>query len=98
MEIARALPPSGSLNDGDQLRRGPGAEPVVARRLGRRELHHPQAVLAVGQVGKLADVGDAQLHVVKVVDAAAGIEDLVDPRLRRLLDVEDHQAIRPAAT
>ncbi len=71
------------LEGGDQPRRGPGAEAVVAGRLGRGELDDPQAVLAVGQVGELADVGDAELHVVEVVDAAAGVEDLVDPGLRR---------------
>ena len=60
---------------------GRGLKPVVARRLGRGELHDAQAVLAVGQVGELAGVGDAELHVVQVVDAAAGVEDLVDPRL-----------------
>ncbi len=91
--IARAWPPCGNLEGGDQLRRRPRAEALVARRLGRGELHDPQAVLAVGQVGELADVGDAQLHVVEVVDAAAGVEDLVDPRLARVLDVEDHQAL-----
>ena len=76
------MPPSGSLKRGDELRRGPRAEAGVARRLGRGELHHPQAVASVGQVGELADVGDPELDVVQVVDAAAGIEDLVDPAAR----------------
>ena len=79
--MARAWPLVRDLVRRDQLRRRPRAEAVVARRLGRGELHDPQAVLAVGQVGELADVGDAQLHVVQVVDAAAGVVDLVDLRL-----------------
>jgi len=77
-EIARAFAPSGSLKAGHQPRSGARTEPEVTRRLGRRELHHAQAVDSVGQVGKLADVRDPQLHVVQVVDAAARIVDLVD--------------------
>ena len=94
-EIARRVSSQRQLEAGDQSGRRPRAEAGVSRRLGRRELHDAQAVLAVGQVGKLADVGDAELHVVQVVDAAAGVKDLVDPRLRRALDVEDDEPFGP---
>jgi hypothetical protein len=83
------------LERGDELGRGSRAEPVVAGRLGRCELHHAQPVLAVGQIGELADIGDPQLHVVEVVNAPTPVEHLVDPRLSRSLDVEDHQALFP---
>ena len=77
---------------------GRGLNPLLPGVSGEVSCTTPQPVVAVGQVGELADIGDAQLHVVQVVDASAGVEDLVDPRLRGLLDVEDDQALLPAAT
>ena len=85
--------PSAAGYAGDQLRRRPRAEAVVARRVGRGELHDSQAIAAVGQIGELADVSDPELHVAQVVDAAAGVVNLVDPRSLGVGDVENHQAL-----
>src|SRR5205814_8993413 len=72
------------------------AETLVARRFRRGTLHPAHPVLAIRQVGELAGVGNAELHVLQVVDAAVGIVDLVDARPFRLLDVEDDQSGRAA--
>ena len=77
LEMAR-VPADGQLEAGDQPGRRPWAEAGVSRRLGRRELHHAQAILAIGQVGKLTGVGNPELDVVQVVDTAAGIKNLID--------------------
>src|SRR5262245_29313044 len=78
---------------GNQLWRGPRTEALVAGRIGRRQLHDAQAVLAVGEVSELADVSDGKLDIVQVVDEAAGVVDLIKLRLDRALDVEDNQAV-----
>ena len=92
-EIVRALAPSGSLKLAISRGVGRGLNPCVPRRLGRRELHDAQAILAVSQVGELADISDPELHVVQVIDAPAAIEDLVDPGSSGV-DVQDHQPLR----
>ena len=67
------------------------AEAEVPGAVGRGELDDAQAVLAVGDVGEEPAVGHAELDVARVVDRAAGVEHLVEPRLLGPLDVDDRQ-------
>ena len=60
---------------------------------GAYPLHDTQAVAPVGHVGKFAHVGDAQLHIMHIVETAASIEDLVDNRPGGVGNVENHQAL-----
>ncbi len=75
----------------DQFWRRTWAESVVTFQLGARQLHDAQAVLAVGNIGEQADVGDAQLNIFGIIDFPFRRIDLVDEGGSRISDVQDNQ-------
>ena len=82
---------------GDQLRLRLRRKTVEARlRIGRRQLQHFQAVDAVRHVAEQRGIGGADDDVARVVDLAAGVEQLVQLRRGRAFDVDDGQALAPA--
>ena len=53
------------------------------------QLDDPQSVFAVSDVRKLADVGDTQFDIVRVVDFPIGIVDLIDMCLGWIGDIQN---------
>ena len=60
----------------------------------RDRLHQFEAVLPVGDEGELAGVNHGDLDVIRVVQFAIRIENLVEFGMLRLLDVDDDHALR----
>src|SRR5882724_2983206 len=82
------------MRGSDQLRIGSRAEAVVARRrFRRRELNDPKSVVTIRNVSEQADVRHPDLHIVRVVDLTAGVEDLIDSRMIGSLYVEDNKSL-----
>ena len=52
-----------------------------------------QTVVAIGEIGKLAGVGDTEFDIVQIINLSAGIEDLVEPWLFGVCDVDDDESM-----
>ena len=81
---------------GDQTGVRARGEAHVAGSVGAGQLHDAHPVVAVGEVRELAVVGDAELHIVEVVDAAVGVVDLVDLWFERILHIDDDETLMTA--
>ena len=94
LEMALALAPKGSLKLAISRGVGRGLKPAFPGVSGDVSCTTRRPFCAIGKIGEFTRVRDAQLHVVQVIDAAARIEDLVNPGLGRALDIKDDQALR----
>ena len=79
----------------DQSRIWPRTESLRAgHRVGRNQLDHAQSIFAVGDKRKLGGVDAADLHRARVVERAAGVKHLVEPRALRIFDIDNRQTFR----